>query len=153
MSQLEQFRPIRWDESMATGIAVIDKQHQYLVDTLQEANTKLLDEHNSALLKQIAKELLSYAIMHFETEEALMQRYDYAADYPQQARDHITQHRDFSRHVVAVHDQLREGQEVSRTEVLRFLNHWMLNHVLGTDQQLAKFLNLRIKQPESEPRN
>jgi hemerythrin-like metal-binding protein len=153
MSQLEHFQPIKWDESMATGIEAIDRQHRYFVDTLQEANTKLPDEHNSALLKQIAKDLLGYAIMHFETEEALMQRYDYAAVNPRQARDHITQHRNFSSRVVAVHDQLREGQEVSRVEVLRFLNHWMRNHVLGTDQQLAKFLNLKIKTPESEPKS
>jgi hemerythrin-like metal-binding protein len=151
MSQLEHFQSIKWDESMTTGIAAIDKQHRYLVDTLQEANAKLLDEHNSALLKQIAKELLGYAIMHFETEEALMQRYGYAADYPQQARDHISQHRDFSSHVVAVNDQLREGQEVSRIEVLEFLNHWLHHHILGTDQQLAKFLNLKTKRPPSEP--
>jgi hemerythrin len=45
------------------------------VDTLQEANTKLLDEHHSTLLKQITKNLLGYAIVHFEAEEVLMQRY------------------------------------------------------------------------------
>lgn len=151
MSQLEHFQSVKWDESMATGIEAIDKQHRYLVDTLHEANTKLLDENNSAHLKQIAKDLLGYAIMHFETEEALMQRYDYAAANPQQARDHINQHRDFSSQVVAVRDQLREGQEVSRNEVLRFLNHWLRDHVLGTDQQLAKFLNLKINKPESDP--
>ena len=153
MSQLERFQPVKWDESMATGIAAIDKQHRYLVDTLHEANTKLLDENNSVLLKQIAKDLLGYAIMHFETEEALMQQYGYAAADPQQARDHITQHRDFSNRVVAVRDQLREGQQASRIEVLRFLNHWLRNHVLGTDQKLTKYLNLKTKQPQTEPQN
>jgi hemerythrin-like metal-binding protein len=150
MSQLEHFQPIKWDETMATGIAAIDKQHRYLVDTLQEANVKLLDENNSALLKQVAKDLLGYAITHFETEEGLMLRYGYAAAHPREARDHIAQHRKFSSQVVGVRDQLREGQEVSRIEVLRFLNHWMRNHVLGTDKQLAKFLNLKMKHPESE---
>jgi hemerythrin-like metal-binding protein len=149
MSELEPFQPVEWDESMATGIDAIDKQHRYLVDTLREANIKLLEEDNYALLKQIAKDLLAYAIMHFETEEALMQRHDYASACPQQAREHITQHRHFSTYVVALRDQLREGQEVSRVEVLRFLNHWLREHVLGIDRQLANFLNSKLNNPQN----
>lgn len=126
---------------MATGIESIDKQHRYLVDTLQEANEKLLRDNDSELLNQIARDLLSYAITHFETEEKLMQRYGYEAACPQEARDHIAQHRAFSKQVVAVCDQLREGQEISHLEVLKFLNHWLRDHVLGIDQLLGKFLH------------
>jgi hemerythrin-like metal-binding protein len=135
-----QFKPIKWTEAMATGIVAIDKQHHYLVDTLQEANERLLREQGNALLEQIAKDLLGYAIMHFETEEGLMQRYGYAAVYPQEAQDHITQHREFSHQVIAVCDQLREGKKVSRIEVLTFLNDWLRTHVLGVDRQLGRFL-------------
>jgi hemerythrin-like metal-binding protein len=140
MPQIEDFQPIEWNESMLTGIADIDKQHQYLVDTLQEANKKLLSDDNNILLRQIVRDLLGYAIMHFETEETLMQRYGYDKAYPEEAQSHIAQHRDFSRQVVMVRDQLREGCMVSREEVLSFLNHWLREHVFGTDQLLGKYL-------------
>jgi hemerythrin-like metal-binding protein len=134
------FRPIDWTDAMATGIAAIDSQHHYLVDMLKEANEKLLADHDDALLATIAKDLLGYAIMHFETEEKLMLRYGYMATCPEVARNHIGQHRDFSRQVVAVCDHLREGRQVSRLEVLKFLNEWLRNHVLGIDQALGEFL-------------
>lgn len=140
------FAPIEWSDRMASGVAKIDQQHRYLVDTLRQANTKLLDDHDNALLAEIAKDLLRYAIMHFETEEDLMQRYGYEAAYPELARAHIAQHRDFSRRVVAVCDRLRENQSVSRLEVLKFLNEWLRDHVLGVDQLLGKFVAQKMRE-------
>ena len=134
------FEPIEWTAAMATGVSQMDEQHRFLVDTLRQANEKLLGDHEGALLGEIARDLLGYAILHFETEENLMQRYGYAAAYPEQARAHIAQHRDFSRQVVAVCDSLREGRQVSRIEVLKFLNEWLRDHVLRVDQMLARFI-------------
>jgi hemerythrin-like metal-binding protein len=145
MQQIERFHTIEWDESMATGIADIDKQHQYLIKTLREMNDKLLDDDSDLLLSHVVKDLLGYALIHFEVEEALMLRYGYMAAYPEEAQAHIAQHRTFSRRVVTLRDQLRERQTVSRIEILRFLNHWLSNHVLGIDQALGKFLVQEIE--------
>lgn len=134
------FAPIEWSDQMKTGIAEIDSQHRFLVDTLRQANNRLLNDHEGALLGDIARDLLTYAIMHFETEETLMKRHGYAEAFPDLARIHIAQHRDFSHQVVAVCDNLREGRQVSRQEVLKFLNEWLRNHVLGIDQKLGAFL-------------
>ncbi len=147
MPQIEDFPPLEWNASMLTGIADIDKQHQYLVDTLYEANKKPYTDDNNLLLHQIVKDLLSYAITHFKAEEALIQRYGYDKAYPEEAQKHIAQHRDFSRQVVMVHDQLHEGRMVSRVEVLLFLNHWLREHILGIDQLLGKYL---IKKPDRQ---
>ncbi|MEJ2529156.1 MAG: bacteriohemerythrin [Gammaproteobacteria bacterium] len=140
----QPFQPIEWNDSMETGIASIDRQHHFLVDTLRMANQELLrghkDGHEDALVHNIVNDLLSYAIMHFETEEELMQRNNYSAAHPEDAHAHIEQHRSFSRHVVEISDQLHEGQQVSCNEVLAFLNEWLRNHVLGTDRKLSAFL-------------
>lgn len=150
MSVKTPFKPIEWEESMATGIATIDKQHHFLVDTLQDANKELLGDHDRELLMEISKDLLSYAITHFETEEALMQRYGYQEAYPEEARKHIFQHRDFSARVVAVGERLREGREISSVEVLKFLNHWLRDHVLGVDQRLGKYLRETMSEPDGK---
>jgi hemerythrin-like metal-binding protein len=140
MSVDNHFKLVKWEETMAIGIAPIDKQHRYLVDTLWLANDKLSNDDDEALLSKIIEEMMGYAIMHFETEEELMQRYDYAAAHPEDASDHITQHREFSHRMVAFHDQIHEGQQVSRIEVLTFLNDWLQNHLLGVDQRFGEFL-------------
>jgi hemerythrin len=142
---------IEWSDTMATGIDTIDRQHRFLIDTLQQANEKLLNEDGTTQLNKIAKDLLSYAITHFETEEKLMQQYDYAAAHPEEARNHIEQHRDFSRQVVDVCDQLHKGQEISRIELLTFLNHWLHDHVLGVDQLLGEFLRQVMTEADCQP--
>jgi hemerythrin-like metal-binding protein len=135
------FRLVEWsDEKMSIGIDPIDKQHRYLVDTLWLANDKLARGDDDVLLAKIIEEMLGYAIMHFETEEELMQRYDYEAAHPENARDHVSQHREFSHRMVTFNDQLHEGQHVSRMEVLTFLNDWLQNHLLGVDQLFGEFL-------------
>jgi hemerythrin len=144
------FEPIEWSEKMTTGVPEVDSQHRYLVDTLREANRRLLDEHESALLGEIARDLLTYAIMHFQTEEDLMKRYGYADAYPDLAKTHIAQHRDFSRQVVTVCDSLREGRLVSRIDVLKYLNEWLRNHVLGIDQKLGAFVRGAALKPEAD---
>lgn len=135
------FTPIEWSEKMTTGVSKVDAEHRYLVDTLRRANERLLGgDHEGAFLGKIAKDLLSYAILHFENEEGLMKRYGYEAAYPDVARAHIAQHRDFSRQVVAICDLLREGRQISRVEVLKFLNEWLRDHVLGIDQRFGAFV-------------
>jgi hemerythrin-like metal-binding protein len=134
------FEPIEWSDKMTTGVAPMDNQHRFLVDTLRQANSRLMTDHEGPLLGEIAKDLLTYAIMHFETEENLMQRYGYAEAFPELAKIHVAQHRDFSHQVVAVCDNLREGRQVSRMEVLKFLNEWLRHHVLGIDQKLGDFV-------------
>jgi len=141
MPTANTFQPIEWQPSMATGVAAIDRQHQYLIDTLRQANQQLLNSDDNELLNRVAKDLLGYAITHFETEEKLMQRYGYEEAEPEMAQLHVSQHRNFSQQVVSVREQLREGQKVSHLEVLKFLNHWLRDHVLGIDQHLGRFLN------------
>jgi hemerythrin len=143
------FDLIKWSDAMATGIPEIDSQHQYLVEMLSEANAKLIDDHDADLLAQIAKDLLGYALLHFETEENLMKRYRFGAERAQEAGAHIAQHRGFSRQVVAICDALREGRHVSHLEVLAFLNNWLRDHVLGVDRSLAAFIrNAAVERDE-----
>jgi hemerythrin len=144
------FEPIEWSDKMTTGVAQIDNQHRYLVDTLRQANRRLLDENEGPLLGEIAKDLLTYAIMHFETEEDLMKRYGYAEAFPELAKVHIAQHRDFSHQVVAVCDNLREGRQVSRVDVLKYLNEWLRHHVLGIDQKLGTFVREAAAQEKAD---
>jgi hemerythrin-like metal-binding protein len=134
------FEPIEWSEKMMTGVSPIDIQHRFLVDTLRTANNRLLNDHDGPLLGEIAKDLLTYAIMHFETEENLMRRYGYAEAFPELAKTHVAQHREFSHQVVAVCDNLREGRPISRMDVLKYLNEWLRHHVLGIDQKLGAFV-------------
>ncbi|MDO9046984.1 MAG: hemerythrin domain-containing protein [Methylobacter sp.] len=91
---------------------------------------------NTKFLEEITRDLLSYALYHFETEEGLMQKYDYIED----ADAHIRQHRSFSAKVVAVRNDIKTGILISREDLLSFLNSWLINHILNTDKGMTAFL-------------
>lgn len=131
---------IVWNETLVTGIDKIDEQHQILVNLFNEANTKLTVNNSAEFLEQITRDLLSYALYHFETEEELMQKYGYTEDKVEGIDTHIQQHRSFSTKVVAVRNNIKVGVLISREDLLSFLNGWLIDHILNTDQGLVAFL-------------
>ena len=60
---------IVWNDNLVTGVAEIDEQHRILVNSINEANTRLANNISAEILDQITRDLLSYALYHFETEE------------------------------------------------------------------------------------
>lgn len=132
--------PILWNDSYLTGVERIDSQHKVLVDTLNEANARLAAGVTRDLLEQITRDLLSYALYHFETEEALMKESDYAGGAAADEEKHRKEHRDFSQTVVTLREGLRDGNLVTREELLSFLNNWLVNHILYTDKKLGAYL-------------
>jgi len=134
------FADIEWTDQLVTGIPEIDRQHRYLVSAINDAKHKLREFPDLKLIEQITKDLLGYAIYHFETEEDMMLEFVYAEASTADAELHQKQHRDFSAQVISVRDALRAGHPVSVEDLLGFLNSWLVNHIMNTDQKLAAFL-------------
>jgi hemerythrin-like metal-binding protein len=134
------YTPLVWNQSYATGVPEIDEQHMILVHTLNEAGEKLVHDSSHELLEQITQDLLSYALYHFDTEEALMQEYGYPDGPGSDMGLHLEQHRSFSAKVVAVREGLKTGTAISSHDLLDFLNTWLVNHILNTDKKLGAFI-------------
>lgn len=132
-----------WNDSFATGVPEIDEQHMILIHTLNEAALKLAGDPSPDNIDQITRDLLGYALYHFETEEELMQEYGYEAAGEDATARHLEQHRSFSAKVVAVRDAIRAGNNIAPDELLAFLNDWLANHILNTDRQLGQFIVAR----------
>lgn len=132
--------PLEWNASLVTGIESIDEQHKVLVNILNEAHARLAGTPSREMLDDITRNLLSYALYHFETEETLMQTHAYAAEHSEDADRHHQEHRDFSKTVVDLRNGIKEGHLVSRDELITFLSHWLANHIMFTDKKLAAHL-------------
>jgi hemerythrin-like metal-binding protein len=132
---------IVWNDELVTGVTEIDEQHRILVNSINEANTRLNNEQvNKEILEKITQDLLSYALYHFETEEGLMQKYSYADSQNEDAEFHQRQHREFSSTVVSVREGIKAGKLISREDLLTFLNGWLIKHILNTDKKLGAFI-------------
>jgi hemerythrin-like metal-binding protein len=132
--------PIAWSDALLTGVAEMDRQHRILVDTLIEAKTKLTDDATGPLFEQITRDLLAYAIYHFNTEEQLMQQHGYVAAAPAEAEFHLAEHRRFSQEVVALRAEARLGKTGAKITLLSFLQSWLVNHILTVDKRLGQFI-------------
>ena len=134
---MTQPETITWTDAMLTGISSIDAQHQILVDMLNVANDKLTNNTSRVELEEIVRDLMSYALYHFDAEEELM----LAHEYPSEAqRLHFQEHRGFSAKVAKLQEDIKQGTLVSPQDLLNFLNSWLVNHIMGTDKQLGEFL-------------
>ena len=102
--------PIQWSDAMLTGVTEIDRQHRILVDTLIEARAMLNGEAAGAPFERVSRDLLAYAIYHFDKEEQLMRSHGYAAAAPDAAARHLAEHRQFSERVVALRTAERLGE-------------------------------------------
>ena len=131
---------IIWNDDLITGVDKIDEQHRILVNSINDANTRLTANSSAEILDQISRDLLSYALYHFETEEELMQEFNYAETNSADSEAHLRQHREFSSKVVAVREGIKSGNLISREDLLTFLNGWLINHILKTDKRLGAFI-------------
>lgn len=131
---------IAWEKSFETGIDDIDDQHRILVNTLNEVDQKLTDDTSLETLETITKDLLSYALYHFETEEEMMHEYHYKEHHSNDFESHMKQHRDFSAKVVDIRESIKLGHPINKDELLSFLTSWLINHINKTDKKLGEFL-------------
>lgn len=131
---------IHWSDKLATGVEEIDSQHRYLINAINDAREALIERRDLARIGPITKDLLAYAIFHFETEEDLMAEYGYEREAGPDAAAHHQEHRDFSARVIAIRDALNEGLPVAAEDLVGFLENWLIGHIMQTDQKFGAFV-------------
>jgi len=124
-------------KAMEIGISSIDEQHQILADMINMAESKLTENSTRGEVEDVIRDLMSYALYHFETEEELMLINDYP---PIEKEKHFQEHRYFSAAIAQFLQDLRRGKLISRNELLGFVKDWLNTHILNTDKKLGDFL-------------
>lgn len=131
---------LAWNDALKTHIDVIDQQHRGLVDTVNATAARL--DADAALGIDETRALLGYlkdyAEVHFGTEEALMALFDLAPDYMER---HHRNHARFLAHVGEMLEEVGEDGMPDGRQVLAFLGDWLIRHIQGEDQGLARRLH------------
>jgi hemerythrin len=124
-----------WTDALQLGIASIDLQHRWLVDTTnalhEEMSTAAPDR---AVIGRIIEGLVDYTMNHFIHEEELFLRFGYP-----ETPGHKAEHDSFAKQAMELLTQFEEGQSVGG-ETLEFLKSWLLHHNLKVDRAYAPFL-------------
>jgi hemerythrin-like metal-binding protein/diguanylate cyclase (GGDEF)-like protein len=131
----------KWDQSFATGIEVVDLQHQGLVEIINEAGTALSQGNaDPETMQAILARLFDYAGENFRTEEGLMR--EHGLD-PRHTLQHAAEHQHFVSQLRLIKDVLDDGANaIAWAMTLGFLAYWRSFHNLDLDQRMA--LQMRL---------
>ena len=72
---------------------------------------------------------------HFANEERLMRLHSYPG-----FEAHKAEHERLSAQVKRLQGEARNGKSVVTMEVMRFLQHWLVDHIVGVDKQYSAHL-------------
>ncbi|BBL70603.1 bacteriohemerythrin [Methylogaea oryzae] len=119
-----------WKNDYRVGDATIDAQHEYLFALANE----VVGSQSRAELTNHVMKLYRYVREHFSHEEAVMKQTSYPS-----YQEHIAMHDQLMAQLTAISDSIGKDQW-SVDELQRFMNQWLLGHILEVDTQLAAFL-------------
>lgn len=126
----------QWNKKFETGLAEVDKQHQHLVNVINDFS-KLATRGDVSLgdLTDVFNELASYTQYHFSEEEKLMA--EIAID-ERHTGDHMKRHNEFLQAVLDLHQDMVMGREDAKGKLLTFLTDWLVHHILDCDMCLSR---------------
>jgi hemerythrin-like metal-binding protein len=132
---IEFFEIFPWDKNFETGIPEIDEQHKQLVSILNHLAAHLANRSHPDTLNQYFAELANYANYHFQTEEAIWNKYFTGDDW---LTSHTKTHQSFITNLTALKEDEGEKQlDDVIQEIVSFLSKWLAYHILDTDKRMA----------------
>jgi hemerythrin len=123
---------VEWREGFSIGIPQIDQEHRHLFSL-----TLMLNRNN---VEQTVDKLLDYVVVHFSHEQDAMDSNGYPA-----FEQHLRLHEEFASKIA---DFLFTGDEWTEDrvqELRRFLNKWLIAHIMTHDMRFGKWLAARNK--------
>lgn len=128
---------IEWTPYLSVGNNVIDNQHKELFSRLNGLIDAMSDGHSEEELSAFIGFLGDYVVVHFRTEEDLMDRYSYAA-----TTAHKAQHAALVNDFMLIKQQLETtgASEPLAIAIEKRLSDWLINHIGRVDKLLGAFL-------------
>lgn len=123
----------KWRKAYEIGIEIIDNQHKELFSMIIKMTDTPFHKRNG-YNKEFVNGIFEYTKKHFKTEETLMKK----LGYPQELIDE--HHEEHASMIKEIESQLMHHYTdgyVFGQAVLEFMKDWIINHLLGDDQDFA----------------
>lgn len=123
-----------WEPSENTGYDSLDHHHKKFVDVINNL-VDILNEnkYGSTEVLDIFHKLLYYAETYFIDEELLYQKNNYA-----ELKKHQEQHTEFIAEISKFRHEFKKGTSDVCIRMMKYLDIWYKNHILGSDSNAAK---------------
>ena len=122
----------QWQDSYYLQVDAMDDEHIVLVEKINTLAERLSHNNLENILHSFT-DLASYTAIHFENEEKYMR----SIRYPD-LEIHQNIHAKLLKQVGDYAEKLK-SKELDSSELMTFLNDWLLKHILGVDMKYARF--------------
>jgi len=132
----------KWDkEKYSVKIDVLDKQHQFLFDIINELDDVIQKQSPEQKVQELLKKLQEYTLFHFTTEEDLLSK----ADYPELTK-HKEEHTQFINKINRFTEEYNSNTKEVTQQLSDYLFYWLFFHIQCDDQDYSKYLtNKKVK--------
>ncbi len=126
---------IAWSDGYSIGIDEIDKQHKKFFEVVHEFYMNILNCEGEKAVEETLEFLKSYAVEHFQSEEAFMKKYEYP-----RIKEHKKLHEEFIEKFDTLADQfsISGSSQGLANEALDMAQNWLTDHILDEDTQYAE---------------
>lgn len=121
---------VEWREAFCIGIEVLDREHRQLFALAMALNRDTVH--------QTVEQLLDYVVTHFSHEQEIMEANGYPA-----FESHLRLHEAFANQMADFLISADDWTEDRVQELRRFLNKWLISHILTHDMRFGKWLATR----------
>ncbi|TVZ38296.1 hemerythrin [Alteromonadaceae bacterium 2753L.S.0a.02] len=122
---------ITWSQEYEIGIPVIDRQHQRIIEYINQVELLKEAAGDREKTAEILTLLVDYTLSHFEFEEALMEQARYAS-----LEEHQVTHKAFIDQIENLHTRFKNGEDIANT-LAQVLMNWLLDHIKEDDSSYA----------------
>jgi hemerythrin len=130
VKHLDEEKYIEWNDKYSVGISIIDEQHKKLFGFINKTIEAKEHSDNKEELEKVLEEMTTYALEHFETEEAYMREFDYP-----ECRHHSEEHYRFFDKTLTYFDRVVNGDYHISNELIEYLKQWLVNHIQVSDRR------------------
>jgi len=123
---------VSWDESLCTGITLIDNEHRYLIKLMNDLYYFIHENSDITIVLKAIKNLREYTFIHFRDEEKYMIDNKY-----EKYKTHIKLHKYFEHQLQGFEDDVMDMPFLVGFEILEFLRDWLVDHILIADKEIS----------------
>ncbi|MFZ2310796.1 MAG: bacteriohemerythrin [Patescibacteria group bacterium] len=127
---------IQWTDDLSVGVKEIDEQHKIFLNILNDLCNTSCSAHPSSEIASILKQLTAYVSFHFATEEKYFDKFNYEF-----SAEHKEEHQKLLTRVAEFNQRFATEGDAILSELLDFLEDWLIDHLSGQDKKYTKCFN------------
>ena len=136
---------LSWSPQYSIGNDQIDAEHVELFRLINAFDDRWRENHDPQSIAVLLNQLIAYAEMHFQHEEAIM----HDAEFPRLA-EHQKIHEGMVETIFGLRQSFEQHHSHLETNTMKFVKTWLLGHIIQNDYLFRDFL-ARRKDPAAAP--